>query len=92
MSEGSLVMGIKSLMSVAHAAGLAMAASEELLTPAGRSGVYETRGLEHEPSASMAAPGRWAQSVPKVDWPSRAVKAGAMRDWVVGLLPSRATA
>lgn len=85
-------MGMKSLMSVAQAAGYAMAASEELLTPTGKAGAYETRGLEHGPTTTSAVPARWAQSVQKVEWRASAEKATAVRDWVAAWWPTRATA
>lgn len=85
-------MGMKSLMSAAQAADYAMAASEELLTATGKAGAYETRGLEHGSAATLTVPGRWAQSVPKVEWRASADKAAAVKDWVVGWWPTRATA
>lgn len=85
-------MSTKSLMSAAQAAGYAMAASEELLTPNGRSGVYATRGLEPASAPVLTGPGRWSHAMPRIERQSRTDKATAVKDWVVGWLPTRATA
>jgi hypothetical protein len=85
-------MSIKSLMSVAQAAGYAMAASEELLTMPGKAGAYETTGLEPAQVPAPASPARWTHAVPRVERQSGAVKATAVKDWVAAWLPTRVTA
>ncbi|MEW5962472.1 MAG: hypothetical protein AB1749_02825 [Pseudomonadota bacterium] len=85
-------MSMKTLMSAAQAAGYAMAASEELLTVAGKTGTYETRGLEPAQAPTPASPARWTHAMARVEWQSGAIKATAVKDWVAGWLPTRATA